>query len=89
MNDFLKQDIFFFITTVSVAVLTILLGVLLVYLIRIGRKVDYITDKAKTETDLLTQELANLRQSIRDTGFKVRHVAQFIRAVTGKKSKKN
>ncbi len=87
MNDFLKQDIFFFITTLSVIFLTILFGILVVYLIKISKKVDHIADKIKNETDLLSTDLAELRNNIRSTGFKLRHLASFF-GKFGKRSKK-
>jgi hypothetical protein len=86
METFVKQDIFFFITSLAVVVLTILVAVLVIYLIRITRKVNYIADKAKTETDLLSQELTELRKNIR-TGMKFKHFTSFFSNLT-RRSKK-
>lgn len=77
MNDLLKQDVFFAVTTVAVIVLTILFVILMVYLIQIIRRVNYITTKAREQTDLLTEELAALRSNIK-TGFKFRHIISFF-----------
>jgi uncharacterized protein YoxC len=84
MNDFLKQDIFFFITTVAVLVIAFLLGVLLIYVIRIVRTTSYILDKIKAETDIITGELSELRQNIRKEGVRLKHFAKFINAVRKK-----
>lgn len=84
MNDFLKQDIFFFITTVAVVVIMLLVGVLLIYAIRIVRTVNYILDKVKLETDIITSELGELRASIRKEGVKIKQFAKFFSAIKKK-----
>jgi hypothetical protein len=81
MTDFLKQDIFFFVTTVAVLVIMFLMGVLLLYIIGIVRKANYIMDKVKAETDIITKEIGELRQNIRKDGVKLRHFAKFVNTV--------
>lgn len=84
MDDFLKQDIFFFVTTVAVLVIMFLLGVLLLYVIRVVRTANYIMDKVKVETDIISKELGELRQSIRKEGVRLRHFAKFFNVVRKK-----
>lgn len=86
MSDFLKQDIFFFVATVSVFMVAILLGVFLVYVIRIARTVDHILARVREETDIITDELGELRRNIRKEGVKLKHFAKFVNNVK-KKSK--
>ncbi len=86
MSDFLKQDIFFFVATVSVFMVAILLGVFLVYVIRIARTVDHILVRVREETDIITDELGELRRNIRKEGVKLKHFAKFVNNVK-KKSK--
>jgi hypothetical protein len=80
MSDFLKQDIFFFITTVAVIVLTLLLGLLLIYLIRIAKTLDEITKRVRQETDIIVDEVGELRAKIKREGIKIRHFAKFFSA---------
>jgi membrane protein implicated in regulation of membrane protease activity len=84
MNDFMKQDIFFFVTTVAVVLLALLLAALLVYLIRIARTVDQISKKVKAETDIIVEEVGELRRSIRKEGMRIRHFTKFFSGL-GKK----
>ena len=77
MNDILKSDVFFFVTTVAVIVITVLVGVLIAYVIRIMSKVSYIADKAKQQTDLLSEDLGELRANMKQ-GFKLRHLGKFF-----------
>ena len=65
MTDFLKQDIFFFVTTVAVVILAIALAVALFYLIRILRNVDTIVEVAKGETHNIVHDIAEARQGIK------------------------
>ena len=86
MNDFLKQDIFFFVTTIAVVVLAILLAILIIYIIKISKDVKYISNKAKTETDLISNDLSELRQNVKDKGAKLKYFISFFNNL-GKKRK--
>jgi hypothetical protein len=77
MDDFFKQDVFFFVTTIAVVVLTILVSILCIRLIRISKKIDYITDKAREQTDLISDDLSKLREDIHSKGLKIKHFLEF------------
>ena len=78
MTDFLKQDIFFFVTTLAVVFLTILISVLIIYIIKISQDVKYISNKAKSEADLISQDLSDLRQNVKDKGAKLKYFVSFF-----------
>ena len=84
MDDFMKQDIFFFVTTVAVVTLALLLGSLLIYLIRIARTVDNIITKIKAETDIIVQEVSELRRNVRKDGVKLKHFWKFFTGIKRK-----
>ena len=65
MTEFLKQDIFFFVSTIAVVVLAIALAIVLYYLIRILRNVDTIVDVAKGETNNIVHDIAEARHDIK------------------------
>jgi hypothetical protein len=81
MNNFLQQDIFFFVTTVSVLLVAVLVGFILFYVYRIVKTVDYISKKVKDETDIISAELGELRANIRKEGVKVKHFTKFFSRV--------
>lgn len=85
MNDFLKQDIFFFVTTIAVIILTLLLVVLMLYVIKISQDIKYITHRAKSEADLITQDLSDLRQNVKDKGAKMKYFFSFFNNLRKKK----
>jgi hypothetical protein len=78
MNEFLKQDIFFFVTTIAVVILTLLLAILVIYLIKISRDVKYISQKAKHEANLISEDISELRQNIKDKGAKFKYFMSFF-----------
>jgi hypothetical protein len=81
MNDFLKQDIFFFLASILVIILTLVVIVVGFYLIRIVKAVKYISEKAKTESDLISEDISDLRENIKDKGVKLSHLANFVGSV--------
>ncbi len=84
----MKSEIFFFITSIAVVILTILLGILITYLIRILRNVDDISEKAKDEAGLIKEDIAELRQNVKTEGAKVKHFVNFFNNLKGRKKQK-
>lgn len=78
MDQFYKQDIFFFVTTIAVIVVGIVITVAIIYIIKILRDVKYISKKAKAETDNLAQDLQELRANVKQQGFKAKHALNFF-----------
>jgi uncharacterized protein YoxC len=77
METFLKADIFFVITAVSVVVLSVLVGVAVVYLIRILKNVREISDTAKREADLLASDIDDLRIGVKTKGSRLKSLFNF------------
>ena len=88
METIMKSEIFFFITSIAVVIMTILLGILTTYLIRIMQNVDDISAKAKDEAGLIKEDIAELRESVKTEGAKVKHIVSFINNLKGRKNKK-
>jgi predicted Holliday junction resolvase-like endonuclease len=88
MNDFLKQDIFFFVTTIAVILLTLLLCVLIIYIIKISKDIKYISQKAKSEADLISQDLSELRDNVKEKGAKLKYFISFFNNLGKKRDKK-
>ncbi len=87
MTEFYKMDVFFFIATVAAVVLTVLLAAALIFVIKILRDIKYITRKAKTEADIISGELTDLRENIKSKGAKLKFFSSFFNNIY-KKSKK-
>jgi len=87
MNEFLKMDIFFVIASLVTMILAVLIIILLVYLIMFVKNLKYISDKARTETDNLSQDIQTLRENIHSGGFKVKHALNFFWSIINRKKK--
>jgi len=87
MEPLLKSDIFFVISSIAVIILAILLGILIIYLIRLFRDVGHITHKAKEETDLISGDIDDLRSKTREQGFKWSLFLAFFKKLFRRKKK--
>jgi hypothetical protein len=68
MDTLIHADIFFFVTTIAVVVITIALAVLIVYLVKVFRSVRRITDMVGDEAVLLRHDIADFRSGVRARG---------------------
>ncbi len=71
MNDTLHANIFFFITSVAVIVVTLMLVVALWYVIHILRELRMITLRARLASEKLEDEIEYFRQEFRSGGIKI------------------
>jgi predicted Holliday junction resolvase-like endonuclease len=81
----MKLDIFFFVTTIAVVILTLLLVVLIVYIIKISRDIKYISKRARNEADLISQDLSELRENVKEKGLKLKYLMSFFNNLKNKK----
>ena len=79
MDDLLKQDIFFFVSSVGMVVLVILFAILLVYLIIVFRTVKRISEKVKAEVDEAANDIQNLRTNLKEQGHKLKYVFDYFK----------
>lgn len=82
MNEFLKMDIFFFVTTV----VTIVLGVFSAYVLwRLGRvleNIEHISEQVARESDTIREDLAEMRSDIKRGKGRVRSLFKFFRKLS-------
>lgn len=89
MDQFLKMDIFFVVTTIVVLGGGILCIVALVYVIKILKSVDNVARNVSEESDSMRGDISILRHKIREQGMKVKHFADFFGAmISRRKSRK-
>jgi len=81
METILKSEIFFFITSISVIIITIILTVAGFYLIKIMKNLSKISDELKNATD-------NVESNIEEIGERVKESRVFNFIFGKKKSKK-
>lgn len=78
MDDFLKMDIFFVVTTVSVVVVTILLSLVLLRVFAILKNVQDISEIIEDEGRKLSADIAQVRENIKEEGLRFKHLLKFI-----------
>lgn len=88
MDDFLKMDIFFVVTTVSVAILTVLLAVVLIRVLRILKNIEDISVMVEEEGQKLREDIAQVRTRVREEGLRVKHLFDFLGAPKPPRKKK-
>jgi len=79
MTEFIKADVFFFVTTVAIVLLAVLFAVFMFYLIGIMRNVRDISALAKDESKNIKGDIAELRTNIKREGLRFKHLADFIK----------
>lgn len=78
MDELLHANIFFFITSIAVIVVTVFLVVLLHHLIQIARDAREITNMVKEESTEIAEDLEELRDTIKKEGFRLWHFFAFL-----------
>jgi len=79
MDTLIHADIFFFVTTIAVVIVTVLFTVVLIYLIRVLRQVEEIGKEIKAETVLVREDIKGLRTSVQKEGIKLQAFAEFFK----------
>lgn len=80
MEEILKANIFFFITSVAVILLSIGIIIAVLYLVRILRDVKHISEIARTQSDLIADDIRDLRTNMR-SGNVANGIVNFARGL--------
>lgn len=84
MDEFLKADIFFFIASCAVLLVTALFAVALWYVIRILRAIADIAERVREGSETFAEDLAHARERFTDGSFIAGLVARGVSAFRGK-----
>ena len=87
MDTLIHADIFFFVTTIAVIVITVALTVLIVYLVKVFRSIRKIADMVSDETVLVRKDIADLRSEVRVRGARALGAFDWIERFFGKTKK--
>lgn len=84
MDDFLKMDVFFAVTTMFVVFGGILAVVAMFYIVRILKSLDGVMKNVHEESDDIRMDINILRQKVRDEGMKIKHIVDFCSNVASR-----
>jgi hypothetical protein len=87
-ESLIHADIFFFISTIALVVISIGLSIALYYGIQILRNVRDVSERVRDESEEVLSDVKKLRHALRDEGIKWRHVADLARNFFIRKGKK-
>lgn len=87
MNEFLKMDIFFMVTTAAVVVVTVLLVFILIRVLRILKNIEDISELVEEEGQKIREDIARVRESVREEGVRAKHFLSFLGMGGGKKKR--
>lgn len=88
MDSFIKADIFFVITTIAVCAVSVVAIWVLVYLVRILRNVEDISETVKKETQKFSRDIDGVREHIKQSGALPRFIMRWIGRIGGIKTKR-
>jgi hypothetical protein len=89
MESLAKSDIFFFITTLCVFLITALLLVILWNVLRITKSLREIITRIKDETDGIADDIATLRTDIKENNFGFKPLLSFFRGKKARTTKRS
>ncbi|MES2223353.1 MAG: hypothetical protein V4469_00305 [Patescibacteria group bacterium] len=89
MENIAKSDMFFFVTTIAVIIVTLVLVVALAYVIRIASDIKYIAKRAKQETDEIADDLKNARETLKSKGKTIATIISSLWALRSKRRSKS
>ena len=78
MKNIIHADIFFFITSIFVVILTICLIIAMYYVARILRDMKHISRNVSEEGDKILDDIDNMREKVKEEGTKVMTIAEFF-----------
>jgi hypothetical protein len=81
MDTLIHADIFFFVTTIALVVVTIGICIALFYVIKILRDVRAISETARVESKLIAGDVEKLRNNIRVNGLNFPALFRFFRGI--------
>jgi hypothetical protein len=87
METLIHADIFFFVSTIALVLITIGIVIALIYLIKILRNVSDVSEKVKVESSEIISDIKTLRTDIKKEGFRINYISKFFGKLFGRRSR--
>jgi len=82
MNEFLKMDMFFFVTTVVVIVLGVFSVCVLWRLERVLKNIEHISEQVALESDTIREDLAEMRSDMKRGKGRLKSLFNFFKKLS-------
>ena len=90
MDNVIHADVFFFVTTVAIVLVSVGFLVVLIYAIKILNDFRHISGKIRGESDEIIKDIGELRHTVKEKGLKIiDFIAMAGRFFRPKKKRKN
>lgn len=89
MDEFLKMDIFFFVATLGVVLISVLFGIVLWRVARVLKNVEHVSKQVSLESDIVREDLATMRSDIQKGKNRFLALLGFVERQADKKRAKN
>ncbi len=87
MTEIMKSDVFFFVTTIAVALVSIVFVIALVYVISILKDAKELSVRAREEGTAILDDIGEIRQNAKGKSLRILDIIQSLFSF-GKKKKK-
>lgn len=84
MNSLIHADIFFFVTTIFIVIISIAVIIITVYLTGILSDIRYMAKEWRKENEFFIKDARNFRDAVRDEGVKWKQIADAIYVFVGR-----
>jgi len=85
MDSLIHADVFFFITSISIFIVTVIIVIAAFYIIKILRDLKHISERAKTEGDELLDDMKKLRENVKIQGAGLKNISKFFSSLFNKR----
>ncbi len=85
MHDITLTEVFFVITGIAVVIITVLVSIALFYLITFLRAVRGVAHTAVRASEIVSEDLGELRKNIKEKGLNLGAVAKFANGIRRKR----
>jgi biopolymer transport protein ExbB/TolQ len=85
MEDLIHADVFFFVTTIFIVVVTAAIFVASIYVISILKDLKVISQKARIEGEEIIEDVKNLRENVKREGANLKQISRFFSALFKKR----
>lgn len=70
----MKSEVFFFVSTISVAVITVLLVIALFYVVKVLKNLRVISDKVRERSEQVSRSMEIMNEELLDSGLRFFHL---------------
>ncbi|MHB8660704.1 MAG: hypothetical protein ACYC75_02060 [Minisyncoccota bacterium] len=89
MDEFLKMNIFFFVTTIAIVALSFFTALVLWRLERVLKNIEHISEQIALESDSVRKDLAEMRDEVRRGKSRFKSLFSFLGKFTKRTIKKS